>query len=396
MSGALVELVAKGSQDAYLTGNPEVSFFHQQYKRHTNFAQKPVQVNYTGTAGATQQISLKLLNKGDLLGYVWMDMNPFNVDTTLSASTSPSSNIGALQDSIFELYIGGQLIDRQDGFYMSQLWQKFLLDSSAKGFALSSDDFAKPPLISLMQTTWMPLHFFFCDACYLPLVALQYHEVEIRITFGSLYVLARNGSGAATIQPNFYANYVVLDTDERAIVVDKNQDILIEQVQRISAISPASLTSNTANKFDLSMLNHPVKCLLWGQTLTNAATFSPSFTTQTVQLYLNGTELFESVMPDAYFSFVQTYYHSEFASSITGGQQAPAGLYNGQNLKMYSFALKANKHQPCGTCNFSRLDTASMTIGTVNNAASTNFYLYAVNFNILRIKSGMAGLAFSN
>jgi hypothetical protein len=367
MSGALVELVAKGAQDAYLTGDPEVSFFHQTYKRHTNFAQKPVPVQYTGTAGASQQINMKLLNKGDLLGYVWMDLG------------AGSSTVNDLQDTIFELYIGGQLVDRQDGFYMTQLWQKFLLDSSAKGFAGMADSIdSTTPINNITTATWLPLHFFFCDSmCYLPLVALQYHEVEVRITFGSSF---------PTTPVNIYANYIVLDTTEREAIVNKEHNLLIEQVQRITATSPYT---NASNKFDLSFINHPVKCILWGD--SNPI---PTFITQSVQLYLNGTELFESVMPDVYFSTVQAYYHSEYASVLMGGQLTTTTTTGG-SLKMYSFALKANKHQPCGTCNFSRLDTASLTFGTVTGAPA-NFYLYAVNFNILRIKNGLSGLAFSS
>ena len=364
MSGALVELVAKGAQDAYLTGDPQVSFFHQAYKRHTNFAQKPVKIDFSGTAGASQQINLKLINKGDLLGYIWMDM------------TSTATTVNSLQTTIFELYIGGQLIDRQDGFYMTQLWQKFLIDSSAKGFATNpdSDDYAVQT--DYMDSRWLPLHFFFCDSmCYLPLVALQYHEVEVRITFGAV---------TFDVQPAFYANYIVLDTAERDAIVKKDHDLLIEQVQKISAESPGT---NSTNKFDLSLLNHPVKCLLWGN--PNDGTI---FTSSAVQLYLNGTEVFGSPMPDIFFTQVQGYYHSEFASELLKGDVR----YNsaGQNLKMYSFALRANKHQPCGTCNFSRLDNASLTFTQAD--APTTLYLYAVNFNILRIKNGLGGLAFSS
>jgi hypothetical protein len=369
MSGALVELVAKGAQDAYLTGDPEVSFFHQTYKRHTNFAQKPVPVQYTGTAGASQQINMKLTNKGDLLSYIWMDM------------TSTGNTVNSLQDTIFELYIGGQLIDRQDGFYMIQFWQKFLLDSSAKGFATNPvvDDSAI--LVQVLASKWLPLHFFFCDSCYLPLVALQYHEVEVRITFGT--------GATFNIQPDFYANYVVLDTTEREAIVNKEHNLLIEQVQRITATSPGI---NPKNKFDLSFLNHPVKCLLWG--MPNGG-FSNVFYSNTVQLYLNGTEMFEKEMPDIFFTQVQGYYHSEFASELLKGHGTP-NQNSGRNLKMYSFALKANKHQPCGTCNFSRLDTASLTFSVSGTGLPANLYLYAVNFNVLRIKAGLSGLAFSS
>ena len=383
MSGALVELVAKGAQDAYLTGDPQVSFFHQAYKRHTNFAQKMVQVNYTGTAAATSQISMKLLNKGDMLGYVWMDLNPFAISASTGAATNPIGELGGSisgnTPTIFELYIGGQLVDRQDAWFMIQYWQKFLADNSAKGNSLQGSSAGSGSLASILSAGWLPLHFFFCDSCYLPLVALQYHEVEIRITFGTDY------TPIGGTQPNFYANYIVLDTAERAALVDKEVDLLIEQVQRITSVS--------SSKFDLSFLNHPVKCLFWGD--CNAIS-TDACVTQHVQIYLNGTELFGSDMPDVFFSSVSSYYNSEFYSTLQGAQTTTGSVQvGGGNLKMYSFALKANKHQPCGTCNFSRLDTASLTF-TALASPPTNFYLYAVNFNILRIKSGMAGLAFSN
>ena len=376
MSGALVQLVSKGVQDAYLTGSPEVSFFHQAYKRHTNFSLKPEQLNYTGTPGPNQQLSIKIQNKGDLLGYIWMDMNPFGAPGVAFGNVMQlTSNTGVNTPTNFELYIGGQLIDRQDATFMVQYWQKFLSDSSSKG-NLSGPLPVVPngTLNNVLSSTWLPLHFFFCDSCYLPLVALQYHEVEIRVNLGTDYK-------TPTTPPNFYANYVMLDTAEREAISNKECDLLIEQVQRITAVSNS--------KFDLSFLNHPVKCLLWGdQNTVN------TFQTQSAQIYLNGTELFGSVMPDIYFTTVSAYEHSEYGNGLQGSQTTTPQL-GGGNFKMYSFALKASKHQPCGTCNFSRLDTSSMTF-TAPAVTPTNFYLYAVNFNILRIKGGMGGLAFSS
>lgn len=405
MSGALVELVSKGAQDAYLTGKPEVSFFHQTYKRHTNFSQKPVKLDFIGTCAKNQMVTLKIPRKGDLLGYIFMDMNPYpNVDSGNITAQSLFDPF-AENPTIFELYIGGQLIDRQDGFYMNQLWQKFLIDSSGKNFSYTTHYDAVQPFIeteyqSIVTNRWVPLHFFFCDSmCHLPLVALQYHEVEIRITFGPDY--GNYQAPYVPPAPNFYANYILLDTVERDVIVNKNHELLIEQVQRI-AINSANFQdySNVNVSFDLSYLNHPVKCLLWG--ITNYG----ELTINDVQLYLNGTEVFESPMPDLYFCTVQSYYHSEFDSVLQGSIAYISTLAiddqpSGGNTKMYSFALKANKHQPCGTCNFSRLDNASLTGVLRYNSGSqptypSVFYLWAVNFNVLRIKNGLAGLMFSN
>jgi hypothetical protein len=198
MSGALVNLVAKGAQDAFLTGKPEVSFFQSMYKRHTNFAQFPVELFPVGTAGTNSTISLPITRKGDLLSYIWADMSSGTAATAFgSESATPA---------LFRLYVGGQLIEEHDAFYANSLYTKFLANTGAKGFA--GHNAAAPE-----DNTWLPLHFSCCDevGCALPLVALQYHDVEVRIQFGS------TGNGGTT---KYYANYIQLDTDERAAMAN--------------------------------------------------------------------------------------------------------------------------------------------------------------------------------
>ena len=361
--GALIDLVAKGAQDAYLTGSPEVSFFRQNFKRHTNFAMKPSKLNVLGTVGAGNEISIKIPNKGDLLDYVWIDLNN-QIGSKLGIETA--------NPAIFELWIGGQMVDRQDATFMALHWQKFLVDSGAKAaaaFNVGSDS----TRANLLASTFLPLHFSFCDDMPLPLVALQYHEVEIRVKFPSTFT-----STTAT----FYANFIVIDTSERQFFTSNDHEILIEQVQRLP------VTSGTGGNvtFDLSLLNHPVKSLHW--TVPSDADYD----TGSVMIWLNGTSLFDDDMPDKYFTTVQGYYHSDHASELlkVGG----TGTECGDGLKMYSFARKPSKHFPTGSCNFSRLDNAEMKISGADT--STGAYLNAVNWNILRIKSGMAGIAFSN
>lgn len=367
MSGALVDLVAKGVQDAYLTGNPEVSFFRQKYSRHTNFAMKPVKLVPLGSVGANSEVTLKIPNKGDLLSYIWLDLK----GTSLGGN---GINANGTNPAIFELYIGGQLIDRQDATFMVLQWQKFLVDSGAKAMAIVNDSEDDSSIRDdILNSTFLPLHFFFCDNTPLPLVALQYHEIEIKIKFSSTNPVA----------VDFYANYIMLDTDERDWFVNNDHELLIEQVQRI----PVTSGTDTSPVFDLSLLNHPVKCLLW------TVPTSDKFNTGDVMIYLNGTALFNDDMPDKYFAHVQGYYHSEHASELLKGQSDGDGGYS---MKMYSFAQKASKHVPTGTCNFSRLDNAEMKMKNVTGGTKSTIFLNAVNFNVLRIKKGMAGLAFSN
>jgi hypothetical protein len=363
MSGALVNLVAKGAQDAFLTGKPEVSFFQSMYKRYTNFAQFPVELFPIGTAGANNTISLPITRKGDLLTYIWAETAAAVTTIFGSESSTPS---------LFRLYVGGQLIEEHDAYYANSLYTKFLANTGAKGFA--GNNAGAPE-----NNTWLPLHFSCCDeaGCALPLVALQYHDVEVRIQFGS-------GTGANT---KYYANYIQLDTDERAAMANAPREMLITQVQRIQ---PETVTA--APKVDLSYFNHPVKCLLWGA--SNVHSVGDPYTFVDAKLNLNGVDVFDP-MSKKYFSYVQPYYHSsnssEMQSKSLNGEEA-------DNLWMYSFALKADKYQPNGTCNFSRLDNAEIKFGGVSGSTLANDlnWFYAVNYNILRIQNGMGGVAFAN
>ena len=103
------------------------------------------------------------------------------------------------------------------------------------------------------------------------------------------------------------------------------------------------------------------------------------------------------ISPGNYFNYVQPYQH--FSNTPCDG------------INVYSFALKAEDHQPTGTCNFSRIDNATLQIdiGLYNSAPSkdsaySNKYvgtgsllnIYTMNYNVLRVMSGMAGTAYSN
>ena len=361
MSGALVNLVAKGAQDAFLSGKPEVSFFQSMYKRHTNFAQFPVELFPIGSAGANNTISLPITRKGDLLSYIWAETSNTVTNVFASESATPS---------LFRLYVGGQLIEEHDAYYANSLYTKFLTNTGAKGFAARNAGASE-------NNTWLPLHFSCCDeaGCALPLVALQYHDVEVRIQFGSGV-----GVGAAAGDyTKYYANYIQLDTDERAAMANAPREMLITQVQRIQPE-----TTLAAPKVDLSYFNHPVKCLLWGASNVNTG----QFTFDNAKLNLNGVDTFDP-MTSKYFAYVQPYHHSSNSSEMQSNSDEADYLY------MYSFALKADKYQPCGTCNFSRLDNAEIKFSGDNLSGTLNWF-YGVNYNILRIQNGMGGVAFAN
>jgi hypothetical protein len=217
---------------------------------------------------------------------------------------------------------------------------------------------------------YYPLHFFHCDntTTPLPLVALQYAEVEIR-------VIQSPNSGSNNNKIRMFAEYVQLDTTERQWFTEQPHDMLITQVQRIQADTAGS---------DLIYLNHPVKALMWGREDND---------TSDIQLYVNGTQYFNAPMNQNYFSAISAYYHSPHSSyTRLGGNNPVEG-----DLAMFSFALDASSHQPTGTLNFSRVDNAKLTWSDGSGGAAADpAYLYAVNYNIFRIESGLGGVRFSN
>ena len=353
MSGALINLVSKGVQDAFITGDPQVSFFRQNYKRHTNFAMKPVEINGIGVNGPSAQLTFKVENKGDLLAGMWFDIeSPGRVDEYGSAAVAGDAIITnpTLTPTQVELWIGGKMIDRQDALYSAYMYPNFLANSFTKTWLPSGE-------VTNGKNTY-PLHFFNCDntTTPIPLVALQYQEVEIRVN---------QSPNADSNTLRLFANYIQLDTTERQWFTEQSHDMLITQVQRIQA---------DTNGSDLIYLNHPVKTLMWGVKNNNITD---------VQLYVNGTQYFNAPMDQSYFSEMSAYYHSP--NSIYG-------YSGGGDFSMFSFALDVSSHQPTGTLNFSRVDNAKFAwTGTTDPV-----YLYAVNYNIFRIESGLGGVRFSN
>lgn len=377
MAGAIIELVSKGVQDSYITGNPEVSFFRQKYKRHTNFAMKHSRITWQGAFTPGGEISFTIPRKGDLLNYVWIDTKYAPGDNPAGQPGFGPYNDGGAGCS-FELYIGGQLVDRLSAWYNSVGWPAYMANTPAKPWGLADGRASNEAAVWPVQSQVVPLHFTFFDGTPLPLVALQYHEVEIRIRLNS------DPDILTAAEPEIYAAYTVLDTDERRHFTENPIEMLIEQVQRV----PMTLGDNINPAFDLSLLNHPVKCLILGTEVITDPQDGILF--DTAQLRLNGTTLYDNEMPNSFFEFVQPYYHGGYLGYLRLVDCTP---------RLYSFALEPWAKFPTGSCNFSRLDTADLKItnwdGT-NGCLGSNAILHGVNWNVLRIESGMAGVAFAN
>ena len=540
MGGGLMQLVAYGAQDIYLTGNPQITFFKVVYRRHTNFAMECIQQTINGTSTlsitSTTKGTVTVSRNGDLLGGMYV-----------TSSTASIENGTAIVSDV-TLEIGGQQIDKHTQEWL-QIYAE-LTTPESKALAYKNMTGALSHGLNTTGTTGVamvqvPLQFWFCrnPGLALPLIALQYHEIKLKFTWGS-------GAGVAAAV-KVWADYMYLDTDERRRFAQVSHEYLIEQLQY------QSLSASTSTKLNF---NHPVKELIWTSAATNAYTDA--------KLTLNGHDRL-AAQEEEYFQLRQPFeYHTAVpaqnvpstdlvniastrhvlrsgdaelpasaadveveviqpagtiltdvkivcteAAAITSGNigyrigtasdgveivadapdeildggtvvalgavtypglalslplgdsaaqaqvaiaavhrngfvydvqddtthviditytatertiycriepshDATAGKFcfifgyeylnqaNGaeaahgartsqmtKKINSYSFALKPEEHQPSGTCNFSRIDTAYLKTSAALAAADN---VYAVNYNVLRVMSGMGGLAYSN
>jgi hypothetical protein len=397
MGGGLMQLVAYGAQDIYLTGNPQITFFKVVYRRHTNFAMESVEQTMNGSSAFGGKAVATVSRNGDLVGRMYVEADV----TAMTAGTNIQCNPGSALLTEVTCEIGGQQIDKHYGHWL-ETWSQ-LTESNPTGAASTMTN-ATGNLLAVhtsgttfqnmsgmggvngynthanvveLEKIFVPLQFWFNrnPGLALPLIALQYHEVKITIQFGNVGDLT---SADGTLNASLWADYIYLDTDERRRFAQVSHEYLIEQLQYQNFSDNSSM--------DLTF-NHPVKELIWTGAVTNSATATAGPSTPTAvetnewKLVLNGHDRF-AARNSKYFTRTQIWQHH------TGH----GGVTNSDSIAVYSFALKPEEHQPSGTCNFSRIDNAQLRC--IDGSDETN--VYAVNYNVLRVMSGMGGLAYSN
>lgn len=344
MSAGVVQLIAIGAQDEHIIGTPEISFFSSTFKRHSNFSQSVEKQTIQGAVKGNAMSSVKFERTGDLLGYVYLTLD----DNTQSLDVQRWDRV--IEKA--ELLIGGHVIDVQDSIFT----EKIAIDTFAQNVSKSAN--GTHPGVSA-RSYFYPFRFFFCEGpqCALPIVALHYHNVELRIHWGP---------DAGNYNVEMFANYYYLDNEERGNLVSRNHSMLITQVQK--NIPSGELTQ------DLTF-NHPVKYLASSDTTTEGALTS---TRNKVKLNINGLDIGNYKWGKPHYIDVMNYYHTNFVTS--------------PDFFLYCFCLSTSSLQPTGTLNFSRLDSAKI----MSENMLINDPIYAVNYNILRIENGMAGLVYAN
>jgi len=401
MAGGLLQLVAYGAQDIFLTGKPQITYFKIVYRRHTNFAMEDVEQSFTGTADFGKTLTATISRNGDLIHEVLLEVDLPAV-AKAGGTVAWSRDIGHVIIDYVDLDIGGTQIDRHYGDWLqiyNQLSQREERKTGYDNMIGNVSTLYTPAASIATYRLRIPLQFWFNRnvGLALPLIALQYHEVKMVFRFRTVrecYVT--DDDTALSTTPSFddlklWVKYIYLDQDERKRFARVNHEYLIEQVQR-----DESATSNLTQKIQLPF-NHPVKELIWvappdtniastayeWTNYTNATGYAGAHTlasTRDIKLQLNGHERF-APREDGYFGLVEP---MKRHTSVPN-----TGIYS------YSFALRPEEHQPSGSLNMSRIDKADLTL-KFDSASARTVRVYGVNYNVLRITSGMGGLAYAS
>lgn len=482
MTGGLMQLVAYGAQDIYLTGNPMITYFKTIYRRHTNFATEVIQQSFNGATNFGKNLSAIISRNGDLMSNVLISADlPELASDDASVVLRWTDNIGHHLLKTVDIEIGGQLIDKHFGDWLD-IWAQLTVPAEKQEgyYAMIGQDpvdmLGRPTGLQKDiegqhvqgRTIFIPLQFWFCRnyGLALPLIALSYHEVKINVEFSRVDELIRSAGiemRNIRLDAQLWVEYIYLDDEERRRFAQTMHEYLIEQVQRNTEIIEPSNSRDSPNTVSISLnFVHPVKELIWvvqpieyltgtdrqnsnytavksnapidavNDTTTDLPVISAvsnnsiglaSLQTQIqirdiseqscvrppgsknpvvrAKIRLNGNDRI-ATRPGTYFNWVQTRDHHTCIPKSPG-------------INVYSFALLPEKHQPSGSCNFSRIDNAFLVLstavlttstpdialsypglGTPNKLlnATSQCRIYAVNYNVLRIMQGMGGLAY--
>jgi hypothetical protein len=414
-----MQLVAYGAQDLYLTGTPEITYWRAITKRHTNFSVESIEQVWNGAVAMGKRVSCTVSRNGDLVNGMFLEIS--------MKQTGPTWYPAEAVVKELEFELGGQKIDRHYSDWFRIYDELFRTGEQKAAYKnLTNFDWTSEQSTteSVTRKLYLPLIFFFNKepAQALSLVSLQFHEAKLHLTTAS----SVEGIDSSSLDIKLFADFVFLDVAERKKFASTSTEALIEQLQYNGAESKGATSNNIRLTF-----NHPVKYLVWNLTagkhgLYNLSAPNGVFGTKDDTLPTGESDIYNDAFAPVKTAKLQLNGHDRFSeragtwfSKVVPyqccGSRPQAGLY------MYSFALHPGRQQPSGTCNFSRIDNATLNLTYKtkvsgaqdaanvadgdsygvqwSNPSTTNFesvHTWAVNYNVLRIVSGMGGLAFSN
>ena len=457
MPGGLIQLLAWGNQNIYLNGNPSITFFKKIFQTHTNFSMESIRVNLSRTDANIYEpttFKAKIDRHGDLVQQIYFVFELPDIISDTDKSFRWVDYVGEAFIDAYQINVGGSTVDRQTGEFLHVL-NALTLDKNKRELYErmigNTPDMTRPTLVDQSipdgingfvataypastnaqqmisirgRKIYVPLNFWFNreSGQALPLVALQYSDTELTIEVRplvQLYKLLKLDDGfpryvapdpnnaehrlsrfvandfttylisdsVLDIKAYLEVNYVFLDAMERKYLAYNPIQYLVEQTARIEY---GGLGEN--NTLDL-VIQNPIKELIWVCKRNDLQATNDWFDftdyrgghiMKTARVMFNGLNRIED-KDSAYYSLVQPWQHHSGCSRD--------GVY------VYSFAINPEEHQPSGSVNASRIKRFQLVMNAVrplDNTYEFSATVYAVNYNILRISSGLAGLLYAS
>lgn len=391
MTAGIFQLVARGEQDDYLTGNPQISFYKYAFRRHTNFSMETKEMLFNDAVNWGSSCSAVIHHHGDLLSQMYIQIKlPRLANLIGNENASWVRYVGLSMIKKVELEIGGQVIESHTGEWIFLYHQLSLTHSKRNGYDYMVGFNVDPYEPKIL---YIPLSFWFCEhsGLALPLIGLSFHEVKVRIHFRPFKECVINATNEVPItQVSVLCNFVYLDVMERKQLTNLDQEFLIEQVQQ----STDNATYQPIAHVDLHFLN-PVKELIWvvqkseyrSQAFKDFFNFTYKDNLSPIEsavLQINGSDRF-SRLPGEYFNLVQPFQHHT-AIPDNGG------------IHVYSFSIHPESPQPSGSLNFSKLDGAILKLKLqddfMDEGDEIYINVYGVSYNVAVIKDGLFKVRF--
>lgn len=436
---SILGLLARAGPDSVIYDDPQSTSWRYVHMRHTNFAIDNAAVTLQGTQKTGANTVTNLPREGDLITYLYVV-----IDLPGLSSGSYPPRVGQALIERCQIFLGSQCIDEVTAEYLF-MWDSLSGQSGKQlGEMIGHDPEGKHPSGAFRdekaQRLYVPIPFWFNSSCpggvtgnALPLISLQFHAVTVKLNLRSIVSLApgatvqenhgidsigsalREFNGGETLlsddqtQVQLEVGYVYLDNEERSRFADSSMEVLISQTQQMTKKRSSNATEQHRLYF-----NHPVQELMWAVRAASESDrahlfdFSGRTAGQddegkvkhildpicSAQLKFNNHSRFNMAggcsnsggVPASYFRTVSNY---QSHSRIPDASQ-------GEFVYSYPFALQPESAQPSGTVNFSRIDNAILELCYDNDGAEHETHVYARNWNLLGINSGMGGLRYSN
>ena len=389
MAGRL-NLAITGIQDQWLTGEPEFSYFLMNFKRHTKFSIESIETPFDGDVDYDATVECRIpKNKGDLIRSMMLKFTlPQPTGTADSGyDIRYTKSIGARIIEYADLLIGGQTIERVTGDYIYMYDQihnnKDDIDQTL--YFLTGHDNYIAVSYDWDYNVLLPFYFFRHPSLAIPVCALTKQLVEVRIKFKKLEdVIIQYKTATDIIDPpsdvsssikkvSLVTDFFFVTEDERNFLLTRPIEYVITQLQ----MSQFKFKPGESKKSGMLNFKNPVKEMFFLAVSDDVYKYEPI---KQVTMKFNNNIIID-------------------ADNLMLSYEQPLKYYTGvtgNNFGVYSFSLKPETYYPTGQVNMSRIahNLIDIELDTPDASFGHKVYVYAVNYNVLRISSGLGGLKF--